>query len=217
MNHRKLFPVGTAVVGLAAVVGSIALASQSQDRKPADQQQMQLPPGWTQEDMQACIEAGTPGEMHKFLAESAGEWRGVNKMWMAPDTEAMTSESSAVITPIMDGRFVKMEMKGEMPGGMGPFNGFAIYGYDNVSKKFVASWIDNMGTGIMQGTGERSSDGTTLTWNYTYNCPITKKEVTMREVETITGPNSRRIEGYNTDPKSGKEYKMMSIELTRKS
>ena len=37
----------------------------------------------------------------------------------------------------------------------------------------------------------------------------------MREVETITGPNTKTLEMFGTDPKSGKEFKMMSIELTK--
>jgi hypothetical protein len=102
-----------------------------------------------------------------------------------------------------------------MPG-MGPFNGFGIYGFDNVSQKFQSTWIDNMGTGMMVGTGELSPDGKSVTWDFTYNCPIQKKPVHMREVDTFTSPNSRTLEMFGADPKSGKEYKMMSIELTKK-
>ena len=87
--------------------------------------------------------------------------------------------------------------------------------FDNVSKKFVAIWLDNHSTGIMQGVGEQSSDGKTTTVSYTHNCPITKKPTVMREVETITGPNTKTLEMIGTDPKSGKEFKMMSIELTK--
>jgi len=39
----------------------------------------------------------------------------------------------------------------------------------------------------------------------------------MREIETMTGPNSKTLEMYGTDPKSGKEFKMMVIEFTRKT
>lgn len=201
-------------VGLAAVIASLSLALAQQQTPP--QQQPQLPPGWTEADMQACIEAGTPGENHAFLVEGAGVWEGKGKMWMAPGMTPIDSESTATITPIMDGRYVKCEMAGEMPG-MGPFNGFGIYGFDNVSQKFQSSWIDNMSTGQMFGTGERSSDGKTLTWTYTYQCPITKKATTMREIERITGKDTRTMEMHGIDPKSGKEFKMMEITLTRKS
>jgi hypothetical protein len=166
--------------------------------------------------MQACMLAGTPGEMHKELAKDVGVWNGKTTMWMGPGGEAMKSECVSTITPIMDGRYIKCEIKGDMPG-MGPFDGFGLYGFDNVSQKFVSIWIDNHSTGIMTGTGELSEDGKVMTWNYTFNCPVTKKQTTMREVETSTGENTERFEMFGPDPKSGKEYKMMSIEFTRKS
>ncbi|MBX3389552.1 MAG: DUF1579 domain-containing protein [Phycisphaeraceae bacterium] len=216
-KQTVIVAMGISVVGLLAAVGSIAMGDPSKDMKPAGQpMDMQLPPGWTPQDMQACMEAGTPGEQHKVLASGAGKWNGKNQMWMAPDTPPMASECVATITPIMDGRYTKCEITGDMPG-MGPFTGFGIYGFDNVSKQYVSSWIDNMSTGMLQGTGELSENGKVLTWNYTYNCPITKKQTPMREVETITGPNSKTLEMWGIDPKSGKEFKMMKIDFTRQS
>jgi hypothetical protein len=157
----------------------------------------------------------TPGKEHEHLAEGAGVWHCKTRMWMTPGGEPMTSEGASTVTPIMDGRYVKVEMAGEMPG-MGPYNGFGIYGFDNVSQKFVSTWIDNHSTGIMTGFGKLSEDGKTLSWKYTHNCPITKKPAVMREIETITGPNTKTLEMYGADPKSGKEFKMMHIEMTRK-
>ncbi len=216
MNSVKLFVAGCLVaVGLATVVGSIAVAEPSKDQQPAGQPEMKLPPGWTQADMQACMAAATPGKMHEQLAKSVGTWQGKNTMWMYPGAEPATSECTSTVTPFLDGRFIKIEMSGDMPG-MGPYNGFGIMGFDNVSQKLVSTWTDNCSTGIMNGTGEMSSDGKTLTLNYTYNCPITKKPVTMREVETITGPDTKTLEMYGADPKSGKEFKMMSIEFMKK-
>jgi hypothetical protein len=68
----------------------------------------------------------------------------------------------------------------------------------------------------MNGTGDLSADGKTLTWNYTANCPITRKPTVMREIEHISSDTTRKGEMFATDPKSGKEYKMMVIELTKK-
>jgi hypothetical protein len=219
MKGTKLFAYAlVGAVGLFTVAGCATngeATKEAKDAKPAGQVEMKLPPGWTEADMQACMMAGTPGEMHKKLAQGVGEWRGKNTMWMGPGGEPVTTDCTTSVKPMMDGRYVKLEMAGEMPG-MGPYRGFGIYGFDNVSQKFVATWIDNHSTGIMRGEGEMSSDGKTITTNYTYNCPINKKPVVMREVETITGPNTRTLEMFGADPKSGQEYKMMSIELTRK-
>jgi len=216
MKRKNLYaPIAVAMVGLAAIVGSIAIAADTKDTTAAGQGEFKLPPGWTEKDMQACMLAGTPGDMHKHLAECVGEWEAKTTMWMAPGAEAMQSEGTSTVTSIMDGRFIKCEMDGEMPG-MGPYHGVGIYGFDNVSEEFVSTWIDNHSTGIMTGKGEQSDGGKTMTWNYTANCPITKKPVTIREVETITGPDSRTLDMFGKEPKSGEEFKMMSIKLTRK-
>jgi hypothetical protein len=222
MQFRKLIvPACLATLGLGALAGSFAVAEEpknaaaAQPAAAADKPEMKLPPGWTEADMQACMIAATPGEQHKTLAKDAGTWQGKNKMYMPGSTEAMTSESTTTVTPIMDGRFIKGEMAGEMPG-MGPYNGIGIMGFDNVAGEFVGTWVDNHSTGIMNGTGELSSDGNTMTWTYNYTCPMTKKPAVMREVDTWTGPNSKTFEMFGADPKSGQEFKMMSIELTRK-
>jgi hypothetical protein len=175
---------------------------------------MQLPPGWTEADMQACMTAGQPGKNHEYLAKRAGSWTGTNTMWMAPSLPPTSVPTSCVITVEMDGRFAKAKYSGEMPG-MGAFNGLGFYGFDNVSQKFVSAWLDNHSSGIMHGEGTLSPDGKTLTWSFKYNDPITKKQTTMREIETFKDDNTMTLEMHGTDPKSGQEYKMMLIELKR--
>jgi hypothetical protein len=205
-----------AVAALAAVAGTIALAQPSKD-KPAAQPEWQLPPGWTPEDMQACAEAAIPGPMHELLTKGAGVWRGKTRMWMGADTEPIASECTTTVTSIMDGRYVHVETSGEMPG-MGMFNGMGIYGFDNVSQEFQASWIDNCGTGIAHATGSLASDGSgVMTWTYAYNCPINKKPTSMREVHRPTGKDSKVLEMFGIDPHTGKEFRMMEITLSRAS
>jgi hypothetical protein len=207
----QAFVASLALVTVAAV---IAMADEK-DPKPASPAEIKLPPGWTQADLEACMLAWTPGKMHEHLAKATGVWSGKSTMWMGPGAEPIKSECVSTVTPIMDGRFIKYEMKGDMPG-MGPYNGFGLYGYDNVSQEFNSTWIDNHSTGMMRGTGKLSDDGKTLTWKFTYNCPLTKKPAIMREIETITGPDTKTLETFAADPKSGQEYKMMSIEFTKK-
>jgi hypothetical protein len=216
MSYRRLVPALIATAGIAALVGSLVAADAAKEGAPAGQPDIKLPAGWTMDDMKTCMAAGMPGEMHKFLAKDAGEWAGKSTMWMGPDGEAITSDVTSTVTPIMDGRYVKVEMKGDMPG-MGPYHGGGVYGYDNVQKKFVSSWIDNHSTGIMQGEGELADNGKSITWEYKAFCPLTKKQTTMKEIETRTGENTKKYEMWGDDPKTGKNYKMMSIELTRKS
>jgi hypothetical protein len=179
------------------------------------QGEQQLPPGWTAEDMAAMTEAATPGEMHEYLMGEVGDWDSEMTMWMTPTSEPVKSTGTATVKPMLDGRFTQVEWKGEIPG-MGPYNGLGTYGFDNVKKKFVSTWIDNMATGMMVGEGELSADGKKLTWEYEGTCPIQKKEIVMREIETITSPTTKTLEFFGPDPKTGKDYKHMEIKLTKK-
>jgi hypothetical protein len=180
-----------------------------------DMPQMKLPPGWTQVDMQACIAAATPGPMQQKLARGSGHWTGTSQMWMPGSKDAETGDCSSTVSMVMDGRFAKVEMSGVSMGM--PFNGLGFYGYDNAQQKFVATWLDTESTGIMNGDGTVSNDGNTLTWNYHMMCPIQKKMTTMREVDHYTSDNNMTLDMYGDDPKTGKEFHMMHIEMTRAS
>ena len=219
MNRSTLFATALAAgLGLSVSAFGAEPKASEQDAKPAAaaaQAEPKLPPGWTEKDMQACMAAGTPGKEHEQLAKEAGVWQGKNTFWMYPGAEPVRSECTYTVTPIMDGRYVKGEMAGEMPG-MGPFTGFSVTGFDNVTKKYVATWIDSQSTGILNGVGEKSSDGKTLNWKYEYQCPISGKPTVMRQAETTTGPGAKTLEMWGIEPKSGKEYKMMRIEFTKK-
>jgi hypothetical protein len=174
-----------------------------------------LPPGWTAEDMQACMVAGTPGEMHAELREMVGVWKGSNEMWMAPGMPPATSDTKWTVTSIMDGRYLKIEVESDMPG-MGPYHGMGFTGFDNVTQQFVGDWIDNHSTGIMRGAAERSPDGTTLTWTYTYQCPITNKPTALRQIQRRS-EGTMAVEMFAVDPKSGVEYRCMKSELEKGS
>ena len=220
MNAKyRILAASLALFGFVA----IAIAEPAKETKPAAKAksaagkpaaEAKLPPGWTEADLKAFMEAATPGEEHKRLVADAGTWQGKNTMWMAPGAEPIETEATTIITPVLDGRFIRLEMKGEMPG-MGPYHGLAVQGYDNVTKKFVSTWIDNMSTSMAQGEGELSKDGKTVTWTFTCNCPLQEKPMTMRQIETTTGPGAKTIEMFGAEPKSGVEYKMMRIELTK--
>src|SRR5262245_43856807 len=94
------------VVCLAAVAGSIGMGEPAKETPTAAPAEMKLPPGWTMEDMQACIVAATPGKMHERLAEGVGKWQGTCTMWMTPGAEPIKSQCTCTVTPLMDGRFI---------------------------------------------------------------------------------------------------------------
>jgi len=110
--------------------------------------------------MEAWQKAATPGEVHAFLAKKSGKWKITGKMWMAPGTDPVVSESTAVAEMILGGRFLKEEMKGTSMGM--PFEGLGITGYDNTTGIVTSVWYDNMGTVTSMFTGKYETPGEPL-------------------------------------------------------
>lgn len=200
-------------IRLSYVVGACALALGA-GALALDPPAKGQPEGLSAE-AQACVLAGTPGKQHAFLQSKAGVWSGKTQVWMTPDaTEVVRGVCTWTVTSVLDGRFVRGDISGELPG-MGTFTAVGHSGFDNVTQKYVSSWVNSCGTGIMNGVGELSADGKALTWTFTSNCPIQKKPTTLREVHTYTGENSIKFELFMKDAKSGKEYRWMLGEFTR--
>src|SRR5438309_2403780 len=174
------------------------------------------------EMMQQMMELSKLNENHKLLAGLDGTWSYTVKMWMNPDPNAKPQESkgTAVRKSMMDGRFFVMDVTGkmDMPGPDGKkkemtFKGMGIEGYDNVKKKFVGTWVDNMGTGIMMSEGIYDPATTTFTYTGEYEAiPGMKQKI--REVMKIADKDHMSFEWY--EDRGGKEAKTMEISYTRK-
>jgi hypothetical protein len=125
--------------------------------------------------MQACIEAGTPGEQHKVLAQTVGVWRGQTQMYVDPNAGPARGTCTWTVTSIYDGRYIKTDLEAELPGFEGGFSGVGYAGFDNVSQKYVGTWLDSHSTGIMNGTAEvttsSDSNATTFTGATTRTAP----------------------------------------------
>lgn len=210
-----LIASSTFLVGCSSTKSDVQPADGPKSAAHGDMASM-LPPGVTEAEMMEAMKMASPGEEHVLLAKSVGRWSGKSTMWMASGATPMTNACVATMTPELDGRFVHAEYKGEMEG-MGPFHGIGFYGFDNVTQQYVSTWFDNMGTGVMTGTGEASNGGKTITWNYVFNCPMRKGPVKMREVESHPDANTMTLEAYGPDMSTGKDYLMMRIEMKRQS
>jgi hypothetical protein len=172
--------------------------------------------------MQQMMELSKLNENHKLLGDLAGTWSYTVKMWMNPDASAKPEEyrGTAVRKPMMDGRFFVLDVTGkmDMPGPDGKkkemtFKGMGIEGYDNVKKKFIGTWVDNMGTGIMMAEG--TYDPATKTFIYTGEVEaIPGMKQKIREVVKIADKDHHNLEWY--EDRGGHEAKTMEIAYTRK-
>jgi hypothetical protein len=174
-----------------------------------------------QEMMKQMMEMSKLNENHKLLADMNGNWNYTIKMWMGPDPSAKPQESKGTATrkSAMDGRYATMDVTGklQMPGPDGKmkdmqFKGMAVEGYDNAKKKFVSSWIDNMGTGIQFSEG--TYDPATKSFTFTSEMePMPGMKMPVREVIKMTDKDHMLMEWYETH--GGQEKKTMEIAYTR--
>lgn len=166
-----------------------------------------------QAEMQAWMEYSTPGDIHKMLATSDGDWTGEVTVWMAPDAPPTTSTANSSNKMILGGRYQESTISGNMMGM--PFEGVGVTGYDNAKKKFVSTWIDNMGTGIMNMEGTWDEGTKTVNFTGQQIDPLTGKMCDIRETYTIVDANNQVMEMFVTKP-GEKEMKTMEIKLVRK-
>jgi hypothetical protein len=175
------------------------------------------PPEMTPEqqaEMQKWMEFATPGPNHQLLQKKVGKWNGVVKHWMDPSAPPQEMSCTADIKAIFDGRYFTEEVEGEgmMPGQT--FLGNSVVGYDNLKKKFIWVWIDNMGTGFMNAEGTYDAATKTFKYTYEYPEPASGKYLKGRSVDKWIDDNKIVSEMYGQD-KTGKEIKMMEITFTR--
>ncbi len=163
-------------------------------------------------EMDAMMKAATPGEPHKKLAEMVGTFDATVKMWPAPNAPAQTSQGVSTNKSVLGGRWIQEDFTGSMMGA--PFTGIGYTGYDNVTKKYVGTWMDSMSTGAMTSTGKANADG-----SYDFSAwmpdPMRGKNVEMKEKVTVVNKDKHIMEMWGPD-RSGKQYRMMEITYTRK-
>lgn len=191
------------LLGVSGVPGAMA-----QDKKAEGK-----PPGEA-EMMEAMMKAAQPGENHKHLARMAGDWEYTSKMWMAPGQPPEESKGTMHGETVMGGRYIQHHWKGNMAGM--PFEGLGTEGYDNTTKQFISSWIDNMGTGIMFSKGSCDAAGKVCTMVGDMPDPMSGSTMTTKMVVTWADNDHFKNEMFMKDPSSGNEMKMMEISASRK-
>ncbi len=155
----------------------------------------------------------SPGEPHKRLARMAGDWTITNKAWMDPSQPPLESTGTMHGEMILGGRYIQTTWLGSFMGM--PFEGRGTEGYDNMTKQYVSSWVDNMGTGILYSTGTCEDGGSKCTMKGDMTDPMTGKSSYMKTVTTWTDQNNFTWEMFGPGP-DGKEARWMEIKIKRK-
>lgn len=166
-----------------------------------------------QKAMMDWMQKNQPGEGQKTLAARAGEWNLEVKSWMDPKAPPMVTKATASAKMILDGRYLQETTTGDMGGT--PFNGMGLTAYDNMTKKYKATWIDSMSTGIFtcEGTYDPATKSMTMTGE-TFE-PSAGKVVPVKTVTRFVDDKSHVFEWWGPAPGTGEMFKSMEITYTR--
>ena len=187
----------TKITALLAACLLVASTVHAEDKKEPSPEEIQ----------KAYEKFAKPGIHHKNLRRLVGRWKGEVTQYMGPKTS--TSTGTAVFRSIMGGRYLVQNWRGSFEGKA--FVGMSIAGYDNAKKKYVSSWIDSMGTGIMNSTGTYDVKKRTLTEIGVSSSPM--GDMKFKMVSKYIDNDNFTLTMYMVSPEG--EKKAMFIKYTR--
>ncbi len=195
-----LFAFALCLVALPALAGDATKKDASADKANAEHDAM----------MAEMMKYASPGPVHALLAPLAGKWKTSVKSWMGP--EPTVSEGTCEREWIMGGRYLQSMHKGNMMGM--PFEGMELLAFDMKKQQFMNVWIDNMGTTLSLGTGDKpDASGKSFTIVSSFDDPMTGKSVPFKQVMKIIDANTSMWTMIGT--KDGKDHTEMEISYTR--
>jgi len=125
--------------------------ARTKTKKPAAKKQAAPKPMDHDAMMAAWQKAMTPSEGHRRLEPMVGSWNAKTTFVMAPGAPPSVSDGVSENRWVLGGRFLEQVYRG-LSMGM-PFEGIGYTGYDNVQRKYVGTWMDSFGTGLMNSVG----------------------------------------------------------------
>lgn len=196
-----------AVAGLAYAAGHVSLFSGGRDAWAGPEDEYEI----TQE-MQAFVEAGTPGKHHKYLNALVGAWDGEFNIWMEPGQDPMISRGTVTREWILGGRYLQETV--EATSDWGTFSGLGFYGYNNVDQQYETVWMDSMSTGIYSETGEYDALKMLLKTRGTSRDPVSGRVINTSGTLDLSDPDKHVSVGYMSGP-DGKPFKHFEGVTTR--
>lgn len=194
--RRRLALATVALAATLSFAPVVVVAQDGEDAMSPEEQMM----------MQKWQAYMTPGEPHAHMAWMVGTWDYTTRMWQQPGMPPQESTGTARFEAIMGGRYIAQHASGPFMGQT--FNGMGLSGYDNMTKKYLSMWIDNMGTGIMMSEG--TCEGKVCTYYGEAPDVMLGKYKRVKSVSREISDDEMALEMYDTGP-DGKEWKNFEI------
>jgi hypothetical protein len=128
--------------------------------------------------MKAWTEYATPGNYQKMMAEETGTWNCDMTFWTEPNGKPEKATSTANIKMILGGRYQESNYQGKMMGQS--FEGKSTLAYNNASKEYTTTFIDNMGTGMLVAIGKYDEKNKSIEFKGDMVNPVNGKKNTIQ-------------------------------------
>jgi hypothetical protein len=163
--------------------------------------------------MAAWQKAMTPSDGHRRLEPMVGSWDAKTTFTMAPGAAPSVSEGVSEHRMVLGGRYLEQRYSGSSMGM--PFEGIGYTGYDNVQKKFVGTWMDSFGTGLMNSAGVGRPTANAMSFLAECLDPSGKRVKFECKVK-IQDRDHHTYEMWTKAP-GGRRYRTMLVEYSRKA
>jgi hypothetical protein len=181
----------------------VAAKAAAPKRKPAATSEEAMMAQWQQ--------VMTPSAGHARLMPMVGSWKATTTITMAPGAPEEVSTGTSVHRLVLGGRFIEQTYKGTTMGM--PFEGIGYTGYDNAQQRYVGTWMDTFGTGVMRALGVGRPTDEKIDFVAETIEPSGNKRVFDTTIR-IRHHGHHSYEMWTKGP-NGKPYRMMLIEYER--
>ena len=151
--------------------------------------------------------------MHHNLQQWSGHWKDEMKVWSGenPEPNIYLLEKEGRVA--CEGKLLMRNISGRI--STGPYEAYETINYDNLKRKFVKTWFDNLGTNILVLEGALDEKTNTLVFEGTTIDPLTMQTIKVRQVLHIQDPENQLLEVF-VQYKDEKPLKTMEVKSTRK-
>lgn len=206
-------PKPTAKPKLQAKAKTKPAAKPATKKKPAAvAAPKRAPKAMTEAEMMAQWQAAmSPSAGHARLMPMVGTWRAKTTFTMAPGAPPQVHGGTSVHRMVLGGRYLEQSYKGVSMGM--PFEGIGYTGYDNAQQRYVGTWMDTFGTGVMTAVGVGKPTDERIDTVAEAIEPSGQKRV-FENVVRIQNHGRHSYEMWTNGP-NGKSFRMMLIEYER--
>lgn len=197
---RLTWPVVTALLGFLAAFATLRSSVRAEDDDSLLEKIRVIA---------AYSQAATPGEEHEKLCEFVGDWSFEATTFLGPKPE--TSAGTARFESILGGRYVVQTTRGKMLGQ--PFDGFALNGFDNVTREYFIFWADSWSTNVYEMRGLRPKQGEPLVLAGQARDALSPEGRPWRMVQSWIENDEFRLEIFDTLERDGKPTEVKAAEL----